>query len=111
MYYPSTGKLAEAFPPGDMLQEKLEEMGMPSEEFASLCGLPVSVIDDVLGARIPVGKELAEIFEKALGIPVELWLAYQRGYEAFMADRAAAKKVVRRPARRPRRAKHETIPA
>ena len=111
MYYPSTGKLAEVFPPGDSIKEKLDEMGLTVEEFSKASGLPAATIDGVLAGRTALDSPLAEAIEAALGFPAELSLGLQSLYDEYQADRAAAKKVVMCSARRPRRAKHDTIPA
>ena len=69
--------IAEAFPPGTMLAEKLDEVGMPVKEFALRCGKPEPTLHEVLRGRSALTPEMALLFEKTLGIPARLWLAMQ----------------------------------
>jgi len=82
---PMKRQIAEAFPPGDMLQEKLEELGMPIKEFALRCGKPEPTIHDVLKGRSAVTPDMAILFEKVLGIPARLWLNLQCQYDEYKA--------------------------
>lgn len=81
----SKGKLAEVFPPGDMLQEKLAELGMPVKEFALRCGKPEPTIHDVLKGRSGVTSDMAILFERVLGIPARVWLNLQCQYDEYRA--------------------------
>ena len=78
-------KIAEVFPPGDMLQEKLEELGMPIKEFALRCGKPEPTIHAVLQGRSSVTPDMAILFEKVLGIPAHLWLNMQCRFDEYKA--------------------------
>ncbi len=78
-------QIAEAFHPGDMLQEKLEELGMPIKEFALRCGKPEPTIHAVLQGKSSVTPDMAILFEKVLGIPAHLWLSLQCQFDEFKA--------------------------
>ena len=82
---PTKKPIAEVFPPGDMLQEKLEELGMPVKEFALRCGKPEPTIHDVLKGRCSVTPDMAILFEKVLKIPARLWLNMQCRYDEYKA--------------------------
>ena len=77
--------IAEAFPPGTMLAEKLDEVGMPVKEFALRCGKPEPTLHEVLRGRSALTPEMALLFEKTLGIPARLWLAMQCQYDEARA--------------------------
>ncbi len=77
--------IAEAFPPGDMLQEKLQELGMPIKEFALRCGKPEPTIHAVLHGKSAVTPDMAVLFEKILGIPAHLWLDLQCQFDEYNA--------------------------
>ena len=74
-------KIAEVFPPGDMLREKIEEIGMSIKEFALRCGKPEPVILAVLQGKSSLTSEMAILFEKILGIPAHLWLNLQSQFD------------------------------
>jgi len=78
-------QLAEAFPPGEMLQEKLSELGMPIKEFALRCGKPEPTIHAVLQGRSAVTPDMAILFENVLDIPAHLWLNLQCQYDEYRA--------------------------
>lgn len=78
-------QIAEAFHPGDMLQEKLEELGMPIKEFALRCGKPEPTIHAVLQGKSSVTPDMSILFEKVLGIPAHLWLNLQCQFDEFKA--------------------------
>ena len=78
-------RVAEAFHPGDMLQEKLEELGMPIKEFALRCGKPEPTIHAVLKGKSSITPDMAILFEKVLGIPARLWLKLQCQFDEYRA--------------------------
>lgn len=83
----STQKIAMSYHPGIMLQEKLEELGMPVKTFAVRCGKPESTIHAVLNMASSVTPEMAILFERVLGIPVHMWLRMQARYDEYVARR------------------------
>lgn len=80
-----TPKLAVTFPPGDMLQEKLEELGMPIKEFCLRCGKPEPTIHHVLKGRSAITPDMAILFEKVLKIPAHVWLDMQALHDEYQA--------------------------
>jgi len=51
-------------PPGEVIAEKLDEMGIDAIELALRCGLPLETIQQLLKAEIPFTKEIADKIEK-----------------------------------------------
>lgn len=78
-------KIAISYHPGVMLQEKLEELGMPIKTFAVRCGKPESTIHAVLNKTSSVTSEMAILFESVLGIPAHMWLRMQARYDEYVA--------------------------
>jgi len=80
-------------PPGDVLAEKLQEMGMGPKEFALRTDKPEKTIIAVLKGESSITADMAVRFENVTGIPVGYWLNHQRGYDEFVA-REKRKKVI-----------------
>ena len=78
-------KLAVSYHPGVMLQEKLVELGMPIKAFAERCGKPEATILSVINRTNPVTLEMANDFEKVLGIPAHMWVRMQARYDEYVA--------------------------
>lgn len=81
--------LAEAFPAGEFLAEELEERGWSSEEFATILGMPASVIADLISGRREISRETAARIGAALGTSAELWLNLQDAYFLWKQQRDA----------------------
>ena len=73
------------FHPGETLSEKLEEMGMSSEDFSVFTGKSEKIINAFLNGKIPVTPDMAVQFENVTEIPVHFWLNSQRQYDEFIA--------------------------
>ncbi len=71
--------------PGIDLQEKLEELGMSTLEFAVRTGKPEKTMHDVLAGRSAITPDMAVQFENALGIPAHYWLQRQRSHDESLA--------------------------
>lgn len=73
------------FHPGETLAEKLEEMGMSSEELALRTGRPEKIINAVLNGRCAITADMAVQFEIVTQIPSYFWLDSQRYYDEYNA--------------------------
>ena len=73
------------FHPGEMLQEKLEEINMQINEFALRCGKPEKTIHAILKGNSRITPDMALAFEQVLDIPVKMWLGWQTFYDEFLA--------------------------
>ena len=67
-------------PPGNILSEKLFEMGLDATGLAERSGLSVEIIQCVLKVEIPVNQAIAEKLERATWIPAASWLRYEEHY-------------------------------
>jgi len=67
-------------PPGDTLQETLDEIGMSQAELAERMGRPKEKINDMIKGREPISTATAFQLEKVLGIPASFWLNREKEY-------------------------------
>lgn len=67
--------------PGDILEEKLEEMGMDVNEFAKRIGYTPKTVNELLKGKCRISTEVALNLEYATDIAAEEWLNMQRVYE------------------------------
>lgn len=67
-------------PPGEVLEEKMEEMGVTAEEIAKKSDLPLLTVQQILKAEIPISQDIAKGLETATWIPVENWFMHERAY-------------------------------
>ena len=73
------------FPPGDILKEKLKEMGMGPKEFALRTNKPEKTVIAVFNGESAITPEMAVLFERVTRIPAYFWLNHQRDYDEFKA--------------------------
>ena len=67
-------------PPGESLQEKLEELGMSQVELARRTGCPRKTINEIIQGKAIITPETALHLERVLGIPVRFWINRQQRY-------------------------------
>lgn len=67
--------------PGDILEEKLDEMGMDVNEFARRIGYTPKTVNEILKGKCRVSTEVALNLEYVTDISAEEWLTMQRMYE------------------------------
>ena len=78
-------------PPGDTLQEMLEERGMSQTELGQRIGRPLKTINGIIKGHKAITAETALQFEKAFGVPARFWLAREQDYREFLARQAENK--------------------
>ena len=71
--------------PGEVLAEKMDEMGMGFREMALRAARPEKTIAAVLRGDSSITPDMAVAFEFATGIPAQYWTEHQRGYDAHRA--------------------------
>ena len=77
--------------PGEMLAEKLEEIGMGTKEFAVRTGKPEKTISAFLNGKCSITPDMAVQFENITLIPAHFWLNSQRNYDEFIAKESYKK--------------------
>lgn len=78
-------------PPGETLEEVLEERGMSQAELAERTGRPKKTINEIIKGKAAITPETALQFERVLGIPASFWIAREQHYrEALARERQTA---------------------
>jgi HTH-type transcriptional regulator / antitoxin HigA len=67
-------------PPGDTLQETLDELGMSQAELARRVGCPTRTINEIVNGETAILPETAFQLESVLGIPAKFWVAREMAY-------------------------------
>ena len=78
----SATKIRDLSPPGEILDEALEERGMSGAELARRTGLSEKHVSQLLNAKVPLSMEVALQLEQVLGIPARLWNSLEFNYHA-----------------------------
>lgn len=74
-----------AIPPGELLQEELDAIGMTQSELAGRAGRPPQVINEIIRGKKRITNETALELERVLGIPAYLWIRLEADYELTQA--------------------------
>lgn len=72
--------------PGELVRDEMRERGLTQKQLAEMAGLTPSVVSEVVRAKRSVTEEIASSLEKALGIPVVMWMNLQSQYDHDTAD-------------------------
>ncbi|MCV3211935.1 HigA family addiction module antitoxin [Plectonema radiosum NIES-515] len=72
-------------PPGETLQEILEEREMSQTELAERTGRPKKTINEIINAKAAITPETALQLERVLGIPATFWNNRERQYQEALA--------------------------
>jgi addiction module HigA family antidote len=72
-------------PPGETLEEILEERGMSQAELAERTGRPKKTINEIIQGKAALTPETALQFERVLGVPASFWLNREQHYREFLA--------------------------
>ena len=84
-------KLPVVYHPGEILDEKLQEMGMGVKEFATRVSKPEKTIIAVLKGKSSITPDMAVAFEMVTKIPADMWLRHQKSYDEFIARKKREK--------------------
>ena len=72
--------------PGELVRDEMRERGLTQKQLAALAGLTPNVVSEVVRAKRSVTEGIAASLEKALGIPVVMWLNLQEQYNNDIAS-------------------------
>jgi addiction module HigA family antidote len=78
-------------PPGETLQEILEDRGMTQAELADRTGRPKKTINEIIKGKAAITPETALQFELVLGVPASFWNNREQVYREFLARQAEIK--------------------
>ena len=79
-----------AIPPGEFLQEHLDDLGISQAEFARRIGRPRQVVNEIVRGKKAITAETALDLEAELKTPAHVWLGLEQEYRLALARRARA---------------------
>lgn len=74
-------------PPGETLQELLEERGITQAALADRTGRPKKTINEIVKGKAAITPETALQFELTLGVPAAFWNTREQHYREYLARR------------------------
>ena len=77
-----TPQIRDLSPPGEMLEEALEERGMTNAELARRTGISQKHISQLINGHVPLSMDVSLQLERVLGIPARLWNSLEFNYRA-----------------------------
>jgi HTH-type transcriptional regulator/antitoxin HigA len=72
---------AEAFPPGELLNDELTARGWNQTEFAEIIGRPTRVVNEIIAGKRGISPETAKEIAAALGTSAQLWMNLEATYQ------------------------------
>lgn len=82
-----------ATPPGVILEEILEDLGISKKEFAERCGLSTKHVSQIINAKASITPDTAIRFERVLNVKASLWNNLEANFRTFEAKQKAAKEL------------------
>ncbi len=67
-------------PPGETLEERLEDRGWSQSDLADVLGRPVQALNEIIAGKKAITPETAVALSKALGNTAEYWLRLESSY-------------------------------
>ena len=83
--------VAEAFPPGDFIEEELEARGWSQAYLADAMEQDVEIVAELMDGSREVTPDVAERLGAAFGTGAQLWLNLETSYQSY---RNAVQQVV-----------------
>ncbi len=74
-----------AIPPGELLQEELDAIGMTQQELASRIRRPPQVVNEIIRGKKAITHETALQLEMVLGVPAHIWVNLESSYRMALA--------------------------
>jgi len=81
-------------PPGETLQEILEEKGMAQDELAKQIGKTKAIVNEIINDKAAITPDIALQLEMVLGIPASFWNNRDRQYQEFLARQSRKRKLL-----------------
>lgn len=82
-----------AVPPGESLEEWLDEAGMSQSEFSQRTGRPEKTINEIVRGKAAITAETATQLERVTGIAARLWLNLEADYRAALVRQAERERL------------------
>ncbi|MBI4720689.1 MAG: HigA family addiction module antidote protein, partial [Chitinivibrionia bacterium] len=85
-----------AIPPGEYLEEVIDELGMTKDELATRMARPASKLSPIFKGDKAITPDTALQLEKVVGVPAHIWLGLESEYRLTLARQQAAGEQVGR---------------
>jgi len=72
-------------PPGDLIEEKMFEMGIDTAELARRMEVPLEIVERLIRFEIPLTQALAEKVENATQMPADVMMRFEASYRKKLA--------------------------
>lgn len=82
-------------PPGEMLEEKLQEIGMSQTELAERIGRTKKTVNEIIKGKAPLLPETAVQLERVLGVPARFWANAEANYRQALARHEEAERLAK----------------
>ena len=79
-----------ATPPGYVLQDHIEAIGLTPDEFARRHSLRAELIESIIDGNAPIDVDLAALFGREFSLAASLWLNMEAIYRRQLERNAAA---------------------
>ena len=79
-----------AVPPGWILEEELDNLGLSQAEFARQCGFSPKLISEIVSGEAPIDAQTATQFDRVLGGGADIWVRLESTYRLRLAQQAEA---------------------
>lgn len=76
-----------AIPPGEYLEEVIEELGMSKDELAKRMARPAPKLSSIFKGEKAITPETALQLEKVVGVPAHIWIGLETEYRLSLARR------------------------
>lgn len=73
-----------AVPPGWVLEERIEVLGISPARLPESCGLSLQQVRGILAGEVHVGPEVAAVLSETVGLEAEIWLGIESDYRAAL---------------------------
>ncbi len=73
-------------PPGDTIQETIDNLGMNQNELAERLGKNIKNVNQIIKGKEPITSDTAIALEKVLGVPADFWLERERQYRRELTE-------------------------
>ncbi len=74
-----------AIPPGEYLEEVLDELGMTKDELARRMGRPATKLSPIFKGKKTITPKTALQLEQVVGVPAHIWLGLETEYRLTLA--------------------------
>lgn len=74
-------------PPGETLQEMLDERGMSQADLSRLICRPLKTVNEIIKGKCAITPETALQLESVFKVPADFWLTREMNYRLALARR------------------------